>query len=140
LDLEVKAKWDSAAQGKFVTSAMRAFRKPVARVKIPKKAQWGSEVVTTESTGGLPYDAQTKNYESPTGDPKSATPTQKSRKPNAKQKKSTALAQPNFPLSPPRQQTTAEAQQETSKAQLQQKSCPCPTQNKTTNRVPARLA
>ena len=33
----MKAKWNSAAQGRFVTRAMRAFRKPVARVKIPTK-------------------------------------------------------------------------------------------------------
>ena len=35
--MKVEAKWNSAAQGRFVTRAMRAFRKPVARVKIPTK-------------------------------------------------------------------------------------------------------
>jgi hypothetical protein len=48
-DLKVKAKWDSAAQGKFVTSTMRAFRKPAARVcedskKSPTRIRGGNEI------------------------------------------------------------------------------------------------
>ena len=40
-DLEVEAKWDSTAQGRFVTRALRgaprAFRKSTVGVKIPPK-------------------------------------------------------------------------------------------------------
>jgi hypothetical protein len=54
-DVKVKAKWNSAAQGRVVTRAMRAFRKPAARVEIPKKAQCGSELTTTPTYGRRPH-------------------------------------------------------------------------------------